>query len=156
MALSKGTRPLFDVANFKRPLINDMGATRTLSIDDTASTVVFNRAAGTVVTLPLAVPGVFYEFLTSTAVTSNAYKIITGAATELLIGGVISNDSDTGGAVVAFDANGSTHIAISMNGTTTGGLIGTRLRFTCLSTTRWIVEGVNVGSGVVATPFATS
>lgn len=156
MALSQGRTPLFDTMKTKKVIINDLGATRTLSVDETGSTVVFNRAAGIVVTLPLAVPGLHYEFVTSTSVTSNAYKVITGAATEILIGGILSNDSDTGGAVVAFDSNGSTHIAVSMNGTTTGGLIGTRIRFTCLSTTRWIVEGVNVGSGTVATPFATS
>jgi hypothetical protein len=42
------------------------------------------------------------------------------------------------------------------NGTTTGGLLGTWFRFTALSTTQWLVTGIDQGSGTVATPFATS
>jgi hypothetical protein len=156
MALSKGKTPLFDTVNSKVPVVSGLGATATLSVDQSGSTVLLDRAAGIVVTLPLAVPGLVYDFAVTTSVTSNAYKVITGAGTELLIGTLASNDTDTSNAMAGFDGNGSTHVAVSMNGTTTGGLLGTKFRFTCLSTTRWIVEGVNRGSGTVATPFATS
>mgnify|MGYP000181523865 CR=1 FL=1 len=156
MALSKGKRPLFDTVNTKVPVISDLGATRTLSVDETGATVLLNRAAGIVVTLPLAIPGLTYDFVVTTSVTSNSYKVITGAATELLIGQYTSVDTDTSNAVAVFSGNGSTHIAVTSNGTTTGGLVGTKLRFTCVSLTRWIVEGTMNGSGVVATAFATS
>ena len=72
------------------------------------------------------------------------------------IGGYMNVDTDTSNAVAAFDGNGSTHVAVSMNGTTTGGLLGTKLRFTCLSATRWMVEGIVRGSGTVSNSFATS
>jgi hypothetical protein len=156
MALVQGKRPLFDTVNTKRKIINGLGATRTLSVDESGSTIVFDRAAGIVVTLPLAVPGLQYDFMVTTSVTSNSYKVITGAATEFLIGGYMSVDTDTANAVAVFTGNGSTHIAVTSNGTTTGGLIGTKLRFTCLSATRWEVEGMMMGSGTVATAFATS
>lgn len=156
MALSKGKRPLFETVNSKVPLISGLGATRTLSVDETGSTVVLDRAAGIVLTLPLAVPGLVYDFVVTTSVTSNAYKVITGAGTELLVGALASVDTDTSDAMAGFSGNGSTHVAVSMNGTTTGGLIGTKFRFTCLSATRWVVEGTNRGSGTVTTPFATS
>lgn len=156
MALSKGKQPLFDIVNTKKPVISGLGATRTLSVDESFSTILLDRASGIVVTLPLAVPGLTYDFIVTTAVTSNSYKVITGAGTELLIGGYTNIDTDTSNAVAAFTGNGSTHIAVTMNGTTTGGLAGTKLRFTCLSTTRWEVEGINLGSGTVATAFATS
>ncbi len=156
MANPDGKNPKFDTVGFKKNLISGLGATRTLDTIESGSTILLDRAAGIVLTLPLAVPGLQYEFIATVSVTTNAYKIITGAATELLIGGYISNDSDTSGALVAFDANGSTHIALNMAGTTKGGLIGTRIRVTCLSTTKWLVEGVNVGSGEVETAFATS
>lgn len=156
MALSFGKRPLFETINTRKPVITGLGATKTLSVDETFSTIVLDRAAGTVITLPLAVPGLVYDFKVTTSVTSNAYKVITGAATELLIGGYTNVDTDTSNAVAVFTGNGSTHIAVSMNGTTTGGLAGTNLRFTCLSTTKWLVEGNVQGSGTVATAFATS
>ena len=156
MALSQGKRPLFETVNAKVPVISGQGATRTLSVDETGSTCLFDRAAGIVYTLPLAVPGLVYDFVITTTITSNAAKVITGAGTELLIGGYMNVDTDTSNAVAAFTGNGSTHVAVSMNGTTTGGILGTKLRFTCLSSTRWMVEGIVQGSGVVATAFATS
>lgn len=156
MALSQGKRPLFETVRTKKPIISGLGATATLSVDDTNSTVLLDRATGIVVTLPLAVPGLVYDFIVTTTVTSNSYKVITGAATELLIGGYTNVDTDTSNAVAVFTGNGSTHIAVTQNGTTTGGVAGTHLRFTCLSSTRWMVEGIVQGTGVVATAFATS
>ena len=156
MALSQGKRPLFETVNAKVPVISGQGATRTLSVDETGATCLFDRAAGIVYTLPLAVPGLVYDFVVTTTITSNAAKVITGAGTELLIGGYTNVDTDTSNAVAAFTGNGSTHVSVSMNGTTTGGILGTKLRFTCLSTTRWMVEGIVQGSGTVATAFANS
>lgn len=156
MALAQGKTPLFDTIRGKKPVLSGYGATATLSADDTGSTILFDRAAGIVFTLPKAVPGLVYDFVVTTSVTSNAAKVITGAGTELLIGGYTNVDTDTSNAVAAFDGNGSTHVSVSMNGTTTGGLLGTKLRFTCLSTTKWMVDGIVRGSGVVATAFATS
>lgn len=159
MALAQGKRPLFDTVNTKKPLISGLGATRTLSVDETGDTILLDRAAGIVVTLPLAVPGLVYDFVVTTSVTSNAYKIITGAATEFLIGGYTNVDTDTSNAVAVFTGNGSTHVAINMaaaSSNSTGGLAGTRLRFTCVSLTRWEVEGMVLGGGAVATAFATS
>jgi len=152
-------RPLFETVNAKVPLVSGLGATRTLSVDETGDTIVLDRAAGTVVTLPLAVPGLTYDFVVTTSVTSNAYKIITGAATEFLIGSYTNVDTDTSNAVAVFTANGSTHVSVNMTAAGSnaqGGLAGTRLRFTCISLTRWLVEGVVHGGGTVATAFATS
>lgn len=156
MANADGKFPKFETVNKKKKLISGLGATRTLSVDESDSTILLDRAAGIVVTLPLAVPGLVYDFKVVTTVTSNSYKIITGAATELLIGGYVNVDTDTSNAVAVFTGNGSTHIAVTSNGTTTGGRIGTSLKFTCLSATNWLVEGTMMGSGVVATAFATS
>ena len=156
MSISDGFSPFIEEARVTRKTINSQGATRTLSVDESGSTVVFDRAAGIVYTLPLAKPGVYFDFVITTTITSNSAKVITGAGTELLIGGYMNVDTDTSNAVAAFTGNGSTHVAVSMNGTTTGGILGTKLRFTCLSSTRWFVEGIVQGSGVVATAFATS
>jgi len=156
MSVSDGFSPFLEELRNTRKVISGQGATRTLSVDESGSTVLFDRAAGIVYTLPLAKPGVFFDFVITTTITSNSAKVITGAATEFLIGGYTNVDTDTSNAVAAFTGNGSTHIAVTQNGTTTGGILGTKLRFTCLSSTRWFVEGIVQGSGVVATAFATS
>lgn len=152
MALSQGKRPLFETVNTKVPLIAGLGATRTLSVDESGATVVLDRAAGIVLTLPLAVPGLIYDFEVTTSVTTNNYKVITGAATEFLVGSYVSQAA----ALATFAGNGTTHIAFTMNGTTTGGLVGTRIRFKCLSLTRWSVEGINQASGTGVTAYAVS
>jgi len=159
MALSQGKRPLFETVNTGLKVISGLGVTATLSLDDSGSTVLFDRAAGIVVTLPLAKVGTYYDFVVTTSVTSNSYKVITGAATELLIGGYTNVDTDTSNAVAVFTGNGSTHIAVTQAAASTnatGGLVGSRLRFTCVSLTRWEVEGIVLGAGTVATAFATS
>lgn len=145
-----------DVLEARKGIISGQGATRSLNVNESGATCLFDRAAGIVYTLPLAIPGTYFDFMVTTTVTSNAAKVITGAGTELLIGSLVNVDTDTSNAVAAWTGNGSTHVAVSMNGTTTGAVLGTKLRFTCLSSTRWLVEGVIQGTGTVATPFATS
>ena len=150
---------VFGTVSAKRPVISGLGATRTLNETESGSLVVLDRAAGIVVTLPTAKVGQYFDFKVTTSVTSNAYKIITGAGTEFLTGGYVSVDTDTSNAVAYFTGNGTTHVAVNMTpagSNALGGLIGTQLRFTCLSSTLWSVEGVNNGGGTVATAFATS
>lgn len=146
-----------DKLRHKKNVISGQGATRTLNANESGSLCYFDRAAGIVYTLPTApAPGTHFDFVVANTITSNAAKVITGAGTELLTGGYTNVDTDTSNAVAVFTANGTTHVAVTMNGTTTGGIFGTKLRFTCLSATRWMVEGFVQGNGVVATAFATS
>lgn len=140
----------------RRPVTSGSGATVSLKTADANTVNLFDRAAGIIYTLPTTPVGATLDFVVTVSVTSNSYKIITGTATELLIGAVFSDDTDSSDAVAIFPANGTTHIAVTMNGTTTGGLRGSWFRFTCVSTTAWLVAGINNGSGTVATPFATS
>lgn len=132
-------------------------ATATLAAVDSGSLNVFDRAAGIVITLPTNAAGLWFDFFVKTSVTAAAYKVITAAGTQFILGQLVSVDTDSTNAL-AYDqvGDGSTHVAISMNGTTTGGLIYTRYRLVCISATQWLVDGMNFGSGVVATPFATS
>ena len=156
MAQSNGLNPNFETLTAKKPVVSDVGATRSITAGESGATFLMNRAAGQVYTLPKAIPGFFVDFVVSTTVTSNSYKVITATGTELLTGNLISIDTDSSNATVGFVANGTNHIAITMNGTTTGGVAGTKFRLTCLSSTLWVVEGSIEGTGTVATPFATS
>ena len=139
-----------------REVIAEAVATRTLLPEESGALCLFDRAAGVVYTLPAPVKGMQFEFDVSVAVTSNAHKVITDAATTFLLGAVISGNLTVAASGDIFQANGTTHVAISMNGTDTGGLIGGRVKFTAISSTVWYVEGLIVGSGTNADPFATS
>ena len=130
-------------------------ATYAPTAAQSGSSFLLNRAAGTVVTLPAPAAGLKYTFIVLTSVTSNNYKIITSAGTVFLQGTILVTKAADGTNLATF-GDGATHVAVTMNGTTTGGLLGTRLTFECLSATEWEVTGFDNGSSTIATPFATS
>ena len=140
--------------------ISGSGATVTLTASQSGSTALFDRAAGIVYTLPAPEVGLLYRFFVSTTITSNAAKIITSAATVYLLGNVLSNTAAATPSAAdgpkTFAGNGSSHIAISMSGSTTGGIIGTWIECECISSTLWAVRGVVCASGTIATPFSNS
>lgn len=135
-------------------VISGQGATATLTAAQNGSTVLFDRAAGIVYTLPAPVVGLRFTFIASVSVTSNNYKVITDAGTTLLIGAV--EQALTGAAPVQFVGNGTTHISVLMNGGTTGGLQGTKLEFFCVNATQWSVNGWNNGATSNSTLFSAT
>lgn len=137
-------------------VIQGVGATRTLLAKESGSLCLFDRAAGVVYTLPTPVEGMQFEFGVTVAITSNAAKFITAAATQFLIGSLMGGSLTVADSGDVFQGNGTTHVAVSSNGTTTGGLIGGKIVVTAISATQWYVEGDFVGSGTLADPFATS
>jgi hypothetical protein len=139
-----------------REVINGAVATRTLLPEESNALCLFDRAAGVVYTLPAPVAGMEFEFRVSVAVTSNAAKVITNSASVFLLGSVMGGSLTVADSGDVFQGNGTTHVAVSMNGSTTGGLIGGSIRFTAISATQWMVTGNYVGSGTLADPFATS
>ncbi len=131
------------------------GATRTLLPAESGASQLFDSASGIVYTLPPPIVGREFEFFVTTTITSNSAKIITDSATTFLLGEVLTYTTATAsGAGFAF--NGTTHVACTMNGTTTGGVIGTWIRVKAISATQWFISGLIVGSGTIATPAATS
>ena len=136
-------------------VIGDAVATRTLTARESGATCQFDAAAGVVYTLPPPVIGMEFEFVTTVSVTSGSHKIITDASTTFLLGAVhmftIATASTAG-----FSFNGTTHLACTSNGSTTGGLVGSRVKVRALSATQWFIEANMVGSGVIVTPAATS
>lgn len=139
-----------------REVIQSQGSTRTLLAEESGALCVFDRAAGIVFTLPAPVEGMQFDFVVKTSITSNAAKIITNAATVFLTGAVMIGSLTVAESGDVFAGDGSTHVAVSMDGATKGGLKGGRLRFTALSATSWYVEGIAIGAGTLADPFATS
>lgn len=130
-------------------------AAATLTAAESGAVCFFNSAAGDIYTLPVPVAGLHYRFVVLTTITSNAAKVITSAGTEFLLGGFIQSTDGT--YTSAFHAaNGTTIRAISMNGSTTGGLQGDWWEVVAISATQWAIWGMGRATGSEATPFATS
>jgi hypothetical protein len=139
-----------------REIIQSVGATKTLLPSDSGALCLFDRAAGVVYTLPTPVEGMNFEFATTVTITSNAAKVITATpASQFILGTVFGYTTDAT-EIDGFSADGSTHVAISSNGSTTGGVIGDR--YTLIYTgSVWLIEGnIFCGTATPATPFATS
>lgn len=139
-----------------REVIQGVGATRTLLPGESGSLCLLDSASGVIYTLPTPVVGMTFEFLATVSVTSNAYKIITAAGTQFLIGKVIMGDVTVAQSGDVFTADGSTIRALSADGATKGGLLGETYKVVAISATQWAIDGVCHGAGVLATPFAAS
>ena len=98
--------------------------------------------------------GVTYTIWVPTTISTSSLKIGTDG-TDKYVGSVISVDTDSSGAVVGFTA-GASNDFINLNGTTTGGVAGTWIQIVAIAANKYMVTGVVVGSGTVATPFADS
>ncbi len=134
--------------------VSSLTSATTLTVADSGTTYLLDSASGVTVTLPTAQAGLVYKFIVQTSVTSNSYKITAGSSNGFLIGGI--TEATAGGAADVFTGDGATDISVTMNGTTTGGLLGTVITIACVTTGLWEVGGVNIASGTIATPFATT
>lgn len=154
----RGTQIVVDSVSAKMPVISGSGATRTLNELESGSVVLFDRAAGTVYTLPTGVPGTTFTFLVSKTPTSNAHRIVTNitTSTPVIIGAIDSmlTVDNTEKAWQSLEA--TANCSIAMNGTTTGGQQGTKIVVTALSAGTWFATGLSVGTGTAATPFTTA
>jgi len=95
--------------------------------------------------------GVLYTFVLPS--TATAVKVVTGTG-DYLLGSV--DLATAGGATSTYVANGSTIRSVNLNGTTTGGIAGSMFTVVVISANTYLVQGQLIGSGTLATPFATS
>lgn len=118
-------------------------------IDIDMATVTINLPALT--SANAGAQGLWYTFIVSATATS---QIIAAQAADILHGGVTIMSTAVGAENDAFSANGSSNLVTTMNGTTKGGIIGSRLDFFAASATKWLVHGNLIGSGTIVTPFS--
>ena len=140
-------------------VIQSIGTTeRQLLPEESGSLILMDASDQITVRLPTPVAGMTFDFLTTVTVTSSdTHKVITKTiGSEFMIGGIGSFNTTIASGGDSFSANGTTHVAATSNGSTSGGLLGQRLKFTAISATQWAVQGYTVGTGTSATPFATS
>lgn len=128
------------------------GATRTLTADESGGTFFWDSAAGVTYTLPAPVVGMEFDFYCTLAVTSNAHVVVTDASTTFLSGAI--NQIVDAAATSEGQVGAATDVTISMNGSTTGGLIGTWIKVRCVTPTLWVAQGLVVSSTPLSTPFA--
>lgn len=144
---------------YTEAVLTTQPATVQLTSAQSGSLFVFDSAAGIVYTLPTCVKGLTYSFLVTVTITSGAAEVATKTvASEFVVGGVIATGLTGTPVAVPFSANGTSHVAVKMNGTTTGGVIGSYFTLTAISSTQWGVTGQSYSTSgqTLATPFSTT
>jgi cytoskeletal protein CcmA (bactofilin family) len=139
------------------PII-DAGATLALDpLIHAGRTVGMDQASGSTVTLPAATgTGNRYRIVVTTTVTTNDHILICTVGDDL-VGVIYQVDTDTADAIAAYPAIAADAMdTITLNGTTTGGLIGDILEVQDIGTGVWALIGYTNANGVVATPIATT
>ena len=98
--------------------------------------------------------GVVYTIWVPTTIATSSLKIGTNG-TDKFVGTILGVDTDSSNALVAYTA-GATNDFINFNGTTTGGVAGSWVQIVAIAANKYMVNGIALGSGTVATPFADS
>ena len=98
--------------------------------------------------------GAVFTFFVPATVATSSLKIGTDG-TDKFVGSLLTVDTDTAGAMAGF-APGATNDFINLNGSTTGGVAGSYVQITALSSLKYMVQGVVLCTGTPATPFADS
>ena len=126
-------------------------AALTLNANDHAGkTVVLSSTTGRAITLPLATgTGNVYKLFIATTVSSGSHTLVC-AGSDTFSGGV-GLSTDIGGVTIIANAADDT---VTMNGTTTGGLVGSWLQVTDVAAAKWMIEGFLCSSGNEADPFS--
>lgn len=115
--------------------------------------VVLDNATGKTITLPASSgKGDVYTVYIKTTVSSGNHVIQVANSTDVMNGGV-SLSTDIGGTNMLASATSDT---ITMNGSTTGGLAGSWVRFTDAVSGFWMVEGFLVTTGTEETPWSAA
>ena len=98
--------------------------------------------------------GAVFTFFVPTTVATSSLKIVTDG-TDKYTGSILTIDTDSSGAMAGF-APAATNDAINLNGSTTGGVAGSYIQITALSSAKYLVQGVVNCTSTPATPFADS
>lgn len=160
-----GTGPgmIKDIANGQTALTLDVAnyAGRIITVNDAAMTITLPTIIATadgVYSGPGSDPsntnnlGSTYTFYIATA--STALKIATDG-TDKFVGSISVVATDAAGATTSY-APAASNDVVNLNGTTTGGIVGSIVTVTAIGALQYMVTGIVLGSGVIATPFANS
>lgn len=114
--------------------------------------LILDNGTGFTTTLPASTgKGDTYRFYVKTTVTSGA--MVVAALTTDIIQGAVGLASDVAGVTCPTTA---TSDYITMNGSTTGGVLGSYFELRDVLSGTWMITGTLVSSGSEATPFAAT
>lgn len=123
----------------------------TLTTDQSPAILLFDQADGITTFLPEKVTGLNFTFITTVELTSGSYQII--SPDDTLTGGLSAINGVTPENARVFINNPGDN-AISLNGSTGGGKIGTEIDIIGgVAENQYIATGRNIHSGVMASPF---
>jgi hypothetical protein len=109
-----------------------------------------NSTTGRAITLPAATgTGDVYTLYYIATVSSGNHTVVAAGSDKII--GAIGLTTDIAGTTMPA---ASTTTTITMNGSTTGGVVGSMLRLTDAATNKWMLEGNLVCTGTEATPFS--
>lgn len=130
-------------------------AATTLDRDTHAGTVVvLNSTTGRIVTLPAATgKGDVYTLFISATVSSGNHVLVVAPATTDSFGGGVAISTDAAGISMLAASDSDT---ITMNGSTTGGVVGSWLRVQDVASGKWLLNGFLCSTGAEATPFSAA
>jgi len=150
----RGNTPSFEYITTKTPVVSGVTAARKINETESGSIILLDNAGvRNTFTLPVAIPGTNYTFITN--IGTNTASIITNitSSSPIIVGALnLTANGVTGSMFISNSASG--YDTLTFNGTTTGGLQGSKFKVTALSTNTWFIEGTLVGSGTLATPFS--
>jgi len=132
----------------------------TLAADITLTLPTINASANPTTSGPGQDPntlnneGVVYTIWVPTTIATSSLKIGTDG-TDKYIGTIFGVDTDSSNALVAYTAAAANDF-INFNGGTTGGVAGTWVQIFAIDALKYMVNGIALGTGTVATPFANS
>ena len=147
---------------------NVVGLRKNLSYTSSASQQVLLSQSGgihrmtnatpSVTTLPdsagNAAVGMEIEFVIGTNPSGGVHKIVCyNTSSQEFVGSVNALDGTALKGYSAQDSNN--YSAISFNGTTTG-VVGTRIKLTCITSSKWLISGTVITNGTPANPFTTT
>lgn len=129
-------------------------ASTSLTRNVHANTIIsLASATGRTLTLPASTgKGDVYTIFIKTTVSSGSAVVQVANSTDV-IQGAIHLTTDIAGTSMP---TASTTDTITMNGSTTGGVIGSWLRLTDVAAGFWMLEGGLVCTGTEATPFSAA
>ena len=159
--ITQGPASIVDLANGTNTVTLDVAnyAGKTIRLND--ATLVITLPAVNVTPNPVTSGpgqdpstvnnvGTSYTFVVETAATAVAIQT---NGTDKFVGSVLMVATDAAGATTGY-APAASNDVINLNGTTTGGAVGSTITVTVVSANKYMVTGTLLGSGTVATPFA--
>ena len=133
-------------------------AANPMSKSDLNRTIVNGHADGLDVFLPAvssADAGMWLRVVVGVT-NSGASTVITAATGDPLVGNVIITKATDAVANAAYFASDGSDLIFTMNGSTTGGLLGTWFRFTDVASGIFMLEGCLCSTGTEADPFSAA